>query len=328
MTASSESRNTVAFVIPLFNEEEVFPRLFRALEEYRKEHPEVVQVIFVDDGSRDRTATLVRTLTEGRPGYVMLQFSRNFGHQIAITAGMHFVETDAAVIMDADLQDPLYVVTEMIRKWREGFDVVYGVRKQREGEGVFKRATAALFYRFFRWMTDLDLPLDTGDFRLVSRKVLEAYRQICEHQPFVRGLISWLGFNQTGIEFERAPRAAGKTKYTLRRMLRLAFGSITSFSDRPLRAAVGMGFATAMVSLLGLLWVLVVKYLLKSAITGWASMIFVGFFFGGLQLLFLGIVGLYLDRVYEEVKARPRYIIRDQWRSEQAREPADRVIPS
>jgi polyisoprenyl-phosphate glycosyltransferase len=310
------ARQTVALVVPLFNEEEVFPILFEELERYRVDHPDVVQVIFVDDGSRDGTAALVRALTSGKAGYTLIRFSRNFGHQLAITAGMYFVDADAAVIIDADLQDPLDAVTRMIERWREGYDVVYGIRKQRQGETFFKKTTASIFYRFFRWMTDLDIPLDTGDFRLVSRRVLDAYRSIQEQQPFVRGLITWLGFNQTGIEYERAPRAAGSTKYPFRKMFRLATASLTSFSDKPLKLAARLGLLTAGVAFAGLVWVLLVKYVFEAAITGWASLIFVAFFFGGLQLFFLGMVGLYLDRVYEEVKGRPRYLVQERWSSD------------
>lgn len=307
----------MAFIIPLYNEAEVLPLLLEEIEAYRAAHPEVVQVVFIDDGSRDRTAELVRELTAERSGYVLLRFSRNFGHQVAITAGMHFVDTDAAVIMDADLQDPLWVVTEMIAQWRAGYDVVYGIREQRQGETRFKRAATYLFYRFFERMTDLHAPLDVGDFRLVSRPVLEAYRQLNERQPYVRGLISWLGFNQTGIRYTRPARAAGASKYPLRKLLQLATDGITSFSDRPLRYAAGVGMLTALGSVLGLVWVVLDKFLFGVP-AGWASLIFAAFFFGGLQLFFLGVVGAYLARVYEEVKARPRYILRDVWASGEA----------
>lgn len=308
------ARETVAFVIPLYNEEDVFPVLFEEIEAYRRDHPEVVQVVFVDDGSRDATAALVRRLTADRPGYVLLQFSRNFGHQVAITAGMNFVDTDAAVVMDADLQDPLWVVTEMVERWREGYDVVYGIRERREGETGWKRAATYLFYRFFQRMTDIDAPLDTGDFRLVSRAVLDAYRRIQEQQPYVRGLISWLGFNQTGVRYVRPARAAGATKYPLRKLWQLATDGLTSFSDKPLRYAAGIGVMTSLGAVLGLVWVVIDK-LVFGVPTGWASLIFAAFFFGGLQLFFLGVVGAYLARVYEEVKARPRYVVRDVWHS-------------
>ncbi len=311
----AQRRRTVAFVIPLFNEEEVLPLLFEELEAFRAAHPEVEQVVFVDDGSRDATAALVRALTAERPGYVLLQFSRNFGHQLAVTAGLEFVEADAAVILDADLQDPLWVVTEMIERWRAGYDVVYGVRKRRQGEPLFKRVATRLFYRLFRRIADLDAPLDAGDFRLVARPVLEAYRRLQEQQPYVRGLISWLGFNQTGVEYVRPPRAAGQTKYPFRKLLRLATDGIFSFSDRPLRYAVRLGLLVAALAMLGLVWVVVQKYVVGVSVTGWASVIFALFFFGGVQLFFLGILGAYLNRVYEEVKARPRYVVRDRWAS-------------
>lgn len=308
-------RNTVAIVVPLFNEEAVVPLLIEEIEAYRLEHREITQVVLVDDGSRDATAERVRRLTEGKDGYTLLRFSRNFGHQIAITAGLEFVEADAAVVMDADLQDPLRVVTKMIEKWRDGYDVVYGIRDEREGETAFKRAATYLFYRFFKQMSDVEAPLDTGDFRLISREVLDAFAKLQERQPFVRGLIAWLGFNQTGIRYIRPARAAGKTKYPLKKLWRLATDGITSFSDKPLWYAVGIGMTISLLSVVGLIWVLVDKFLFGVPV-GWASLIFAAFFFGGVQLFFLGIVGAYLARVYEEVKSRPRYVLKDTWSSE------------
>jgi dolichol-phosphate mannosyltransferase len=302
-------------VIPLYNEEAVIPMLLKALEAYRADRPEVVQVVFVDDGSGDRTAALVRELTAGRPGYLLIRFSRNFGHQLAITAGLHFVDADAAVVMDADLQDPLWVVDEMIDKWRAGYDVVYGVRKERAGDGWLQRVTAHVFYRLFQRVSEVDAPLDAGDFRLVSRAVLDAYRTLHEQQPYVRGLIAWLGFNQTGVTFDRPARAAGRPKYRWRRRLQLAFDGLASFSGRPLRYAVRIGLFVSALSVLGLFWVLLVKYAFDATIPGWSSLIFTAFFFGGLQLFFLGVVGSYVARVYDEVKARPRYVIQDQWAS-------------
>lgn len=306
---------SVAFVIPLYNEEDVLPLLVEALETYRGAHPEITRVIFVNDGSRDRTGPLVQQLTAGKPGYTLLSLSRNFGHQLAITAGLSLVEEDAAVILDADLQDPLNVVTEMIARWKEGYDVVYGIRRTRDGETWVKKTATRIFYRFFRWFTDFDMPLDTGDFRLVSRSVLDAYNRIQEQQPFVRGLIAWLGFNQIGIVYDRPARAAGRTKYPYRRLWHLATTGLTSFSDKPLRLAVRLGLFTALLSFGGLIWVLLQKLVFGVGVIGWASIVFVGFFFGGVQLFFLGIVGTYLSRVYEEVKARPRFIVQHEWHS-------------
>jgi len=297
--------------------------LIDEIETFRASHPDVTEVVLIDDGSRDGTADQVRRLTGNLPGYTLIRFSRNFGHQIAITAGMEYVSTDAAVIMDADLQDPLKVVEQMIAAWREGYDVVYGIRDEREGETLFKRAATFLFYRFFDRMSDVDVPLDTGDFRLVGREVLDAYRGLTERQPFVRGLVAWLGFNQTGIRYARPARAAGTTKYPFRKLWRLATDGITSFSDKPLWYAAAIGMSIALLSGVGLVWVLLQKYAFDVEVAGWSSLIFAAFFFGGVQLFFLGIVGAYLARVYEEVKKRPRYVLRDVWTSEEAvREPS------
>ncbi len=323
---TEDPRHTVALVIPLYNEAQVFPLLFAALQDFRAAHPEILEVIFVDDGSRDNTAALVRSATAGHEGYMLVSFSRNFGHQLAVTAGLDCVRADAAVILDADLQDPLEVIPEMIAQWQAGYDVVYGVRRDREGESWFKRSTASLFYRIFQWMTDFDVPVDTGDFRLVSRRVIETYRQLGERQPFVRGLIAWLGFNQIGVPYDRAPRAAGQTKYPFRKMFRLALNSIAAFSDKPLRLAAQFGFGVAILSAIGgAAWVIAAKYIFHTAISGWASLMVLIVFFGGLQLFFLGLVGMYMARVYDEVKARPRYVIRDRWRSDA---PPDAVAPT
>lgn len=320
---TEDPRQTVALVIPLYNEAEVFPQLFAAVQDFRAAHPSVTEVVFIDDGSRDQTAALVRAATTGQPGYTLLSFSRNFGHQLAVTAGLDCVRADAAVILDADLQDPLDVIPAMMAQWRAGYDVVYGVRQDREGESWFKRTTASLFYRIFQWMTDFDVPVDTGDFRLVSRRVIEAYRTLEERQPFVRGLIAWLGFNQIGVPYHRAPRAAGQTKYPFRKMMRLALNSLAAFSDKPLRLAAQVGFGIAIASALGgAAWVVAAKYIFHTAISGWASLMVLIVFFGGVQLFFLGLVGLYMARVYDEVKARPRYVVQDRWRSDATPDPA------
>lgn len=312
-----DRRESVSLVIPLYNEAEVVPHLIREIERFRAVCPEVDQIVLVDDGSVDETALLIREHTTHLRGYKLVSFSRNFGHQIAITAGLELVESDAAVILDADLQDPLSAVLTMIRRWQEGFDVVYGVRTERKGDSSFKRLTAALYYRLFRWMTDVQMPADAGDFRLISRQVIDAYSRIGEQKPFVRGMIAWLGFNQVGIEYSREERIAGQTKYTLARMLRLAIDSLTSFSEKPLRIAVRLGLATSILSVLFAVgWVVLAKYVLETAITGWASLVLVITFFGGLNLFFIGLVGLYLSRVFDEVKGRPRYIVKSTWTSD------------
>lgn len=310
---SRDQRRTVSLVIPLYNEEEVVDILVDELEAFRASRPEITEVVFIDDGSRDRTIGRVRERTSDLKGYTLVALSRNFGHQIAVTAGLEFVRTDAAIIMDADLQDPLEVAGRMIDRWREGYDVVYGVRSEREGEGVMKKATAKMFYRVFRWITELDMPLDTGDFRLVSRDVIDAYGEIGEHDPFVRGLISWLGFEQVGITYERRARVAGSTKYPWRKMMDLAFKAVTSFSDRPLRLATKLGGLLSLIAFAGIVWVLFVRLFTESAVPGWASEVLAVLLLGGVQLVVLGIFGWYLARIYEEVKGRPRYVVKEVW---------------
>ncbi len=320
-----ESKISVSLVIPVYNEAEVLPLLVEKIEAFRDERPEDIRILFIDDGSTDSSARLIRDLTNGRTGYTLVRFSRNFGHQLAVTAGLEMVDADAAIIMDADLQDPLEVAGQMIDRWKDGFDVVYGIRRERIGESFLKRITAKFFYRIFKRFTDVNAPLDAGDFRLVSRRVIIAYRRFGEQQPYVRGLIAWLGFNQTGVEYDRPRRAGGTAKYTWRRLLKLAFDGIASFSGRPLRYAVRLGLGVSALSMLGLIWVLVVKYVTGTgtAVSGWSSLIFVGFFFGGVQLFFLGVVGSYIARVYEEVKARPRFIVQETYQSGDDREQYD-----
>lgn len=315
-TIPERERQTVALVIPVYNEEAVLPTLIAELETFRVGRDFISNIILIDDGSSDSSADLIYSLTEGRQGYTLLRLSRNFGHQLAITAGINAVTADAAVIMDADLQDPLYVLDSMVQKWREGFDVVYGVREERAGESFIKRKTAEWFYSIFQKIANIQAPRNVGDFRLISRKVIDAFDQFREQQPFVRGLISWVGFKQTGVTYSRPERAAGSSKYSFRKSWKLAVDGIASFSDRPLRYAVRLGLLVSTLSFFGLIWVVAEK-LFGGTIPGWASILFAAFFFGGLQLFFLGIVGEYLARVYAEVKGRPRYIVMEKWRSEQ-----------
>jgi len=241
----------------------------------------------------------------------VLNFSRNFGHQIAITAGSDYAEGDAVIIMDADLQDPPEVVLRLIEKWREGYDVAYAVRTKRAGETWFKLFTASLFYRLIRSIADVDIPLDAGDFRLMDRRVVLAMRQLRERNRFMRGLSSWVGFKQIAVEYERAARFAGETKYPLRKMLRLANNAITSFSHVPLQLATYTGFTLAALSLIGILVAIVARLSGISAFSGQATTLVSVLFLGGIQLIFLGIIGEYLGRIYDEVKNRPLYIIAD-----------------
>jgi len=303
----------VTLVIPLFNEEKVIPELIREIELFRENRSETISVLLIDDGSRDASNALIRTLTSRLSGYRVIRFSRNFGHQLAVTAGLQAVSADAAVIMDADLQDPLEVAGEMIDKWKQGFDVVYGIRKKRTGVSVVARLSYRLYYRLFSRLTDMDAPVDAGDFRLLSKRVIRAYREFNEQQPYVRGLIAWMGFDQIGVEYERPARFAGKSKYSWSKLFQLGFDGIASFSSKPLRYAVKLGLLLSALSVFGLIWALVEKLWLNTDLPGWASLVFIGFFFGGLQLFFLGVVGSYVARVYEEVKSRPRFIIQDSW---------------
>ncbi len=299
----------------MFNEAESIPALVAEIEAFRAERPFITEVILVDDGSTDGSGLLIRELTSNRSGYFLIGFTRNFGHQPAITAGLSAVEADAAVVLDADLQDPLVVVDDMVQLWREGYDDVYGIRRQRAGDGWLRRRARHLFYLFFRRFTGVNAPADVGDFRLLSRRVIDAYMDLHEQRPYVRGLVSWLGFNQIGVEYDRPQRRTGRSKYPLSKLARLAFTGLTSFSNRPLRYAVRAGVLVSMLSFAGLVWAVVTKLLYPETISGWASLIFVGFFFGGVQLLFLGIVGTYLGRVYDEVKSRPRFVVRETWQS-------------
>ena len=243
------------------------------------------------------------------PRVKVLQFSRNFGHQIAITSGADFAQGDAVIVMDADLQDPPEVVLQMIEKWRAGYEVVYAVRASRQGETKFKLWTASLFYRLLQRITDIHIPLDAGDFRLMDRRVVIAMRHLREQHRFMRGLSSWVGFRQIGIEYERAERYAGETKYPLRKMVRLATSAITGFSHVPLQLATYVGFTLATISLVAIIITIILRLSGSSFFLGQATTLVSVLFLGGVQLIFLGIIGEYLGRIYDEVKQRPLYIV-------------------
>src|SRR5579859_7524447 len=242
--SSGKTRPTLSLVLPIYNEEEVIPELHARLQEFLAQLALPAEVVFVNDGSRDRSMELLRGVAASEPRYRILSFARNFGHQTAITAGVDYARGQAVVVMDADLQDPPEVVLEMVAKWREGFDVVYGRRRKRAGETVFKLVTARLFYRVFRAMIPIEVPLDTGDFRLMSRRVVLALRALRESHRFVRGMVAWIGFRQTEVLYDRPGRFAGETKYPLRKMVRFAIDGITSFSVLPLRFATYVGMLT------------------------------------------------------------------------------------
>ncbi len=299
----------LSVVIPVFNEEEVLPETYRRLTEVMEGLSEPYELIFVNDGSRDRSPEILDRLAREDPRVRVIHFSRNFGHQAAITAGMDYARGEAVIVIDADLQDPPEVIPEMVARWREGYEVVYGKRAGREGETFFKRFTASFFYRFLRAVTEIDIPLDTGDFRLVDRKVVEVMKLLREKNRFIRGLIAWVGFRQVALEYVRHKRFAGTTKYPLRKMLKLAWDGITAFSHKPLKVAAYFGFALSLLSFLYLLVIVVSKLLGKSTIPGWASLAVINLFFSGVILVILGIMGEYLGRIYDEAKNRPLYIV-------------------
>ncbi|MFZ5788346.1 MAG: glycosyltransferase family 2 protein [Acidobacteriota bacterium] len=300
----------LSVVVPVFDEEANIPELHRRLVAALEPLAISFEVVFVDDGSRDRSWRLVRELAALDPRVRGVSFSRNFGHQMAFAAGLDHARGRAVVIMDADLQDPPELVPELIAKWREGYEVVYAVRAGREGETWFKKATAAAFYRILRGITSVEIPLDTGDFRLMGPRALEAFRRLPERHRFTRGLVSWLGFRQTGVTYVRAARHAGATGYPLRKMLRFAIDAITSFSHVPLQLATWLGFA---VSLLAFAFIVVVIVLKVIGISwpGYTSLMAAILFLGGVQLVMIGLLGEYLGRVYDEVKQRPLYLVQD-----------------
>ena len=302
-------RPTLSIVIPMLNEEAVIPELDRRLRSMFERIDVTWEVVFVDDGSKDKTPAMLRDLASTEPRYRVLTLSRNFGHQIAMTAGLDHSEGEAVVVMDADLQDPPDLVREMLDKWREGFDVVYAVRAKREGESLFKRVTAAMFYRVMRMMVGIDLPVDTGDFRLTSRRVVIALRALRETHRFVRGFVVWVGFKQTSVTFVRAGRFAGTTKYPLRKMLRFALDGITSFSTVPLRLSSLFSAISGLAALGIALWAVWVRFFVNGVVPGWTSTVLAVSLASAMQFFVIGILGEYVGRIYEEVKRRPLYIV-------------------
>jgi polyisoprenyl-phosphate glycosyltransferase len=302
-----------SIVIPVFNEEAVLPVLLHRLDLLLDRLAEPVEAIFVDDGSRDSGPIILKALAKRDPRYRYIGLSRNFGHQVAITAGMDAAQGQAIIVMDADLQDPPEVVEQLIAKWQEGNDVVYARRLSRAGEGRFKLGTAHLFYRLLGKMSSVDIPADVGDFRLIDRKVLDALRQMPEQNRFVRGMVAWLGFRQAEVAFHRLERAAGETKYPLLKMMRLAMNAALGFSEAPLRLAIWCGLSVSALALLYggwvlLLWVSNDPHL----IAGWSSTIVIVSLLCGMNMLLTGIVGLYVGRIHAEVKGRPLYVVQEQ----------------
>ena len=298
-----------SFVIPIFNEEAVLPLLLARMDQLLAGLDAAAEVIFIDDGSSDASANLLAARATQNPAYRFIALSRNFGHQIAITAGMEAAQGEAIIVMDADLQDPPEVVTDMIARWKAGFEVVYARRLSRAGESWFKRASANVFYKLLNSLTHVNIPRDVGDFRLIDRKVLEAFKAMPERDRFVRGMFAWLGFKQTAVEFHRPERAAGETKYPFFKMLRLAINGVVGFSDTPLRAAIWAGVSVSALALLYGFYVIAMWLAHSQLVSGWSSTIVIISFLCGVNMLMTGIVGLYVGRIYNEVKRRPLYVV-------------------
>jgi polyisoprenyl-phosphate glycosyltransferase len=300
---------TFSIIAPIYNELENLPELYPRVRDVLDQTGEPWELILVDDGSSDGSTDIIRKLAETDSRVRPIIFARNFGHQIAVTAGIDYSRGQAVVIIDADLQDPPEVILKLIEKWREGYEVVYAVRQEREGESWFKKTTASLFYRIIHRITDVNIPLDTGDFRLMDKKVVDVMKTMREKHRFLRGMSAWVGFRQTGVKYRRAARFAGETKYPLRKMIQLALNAITSFSYVPLQLATYLGFIAAGLAVLAIPVVAVLRLLTGTALLGQATTLVMVLFFGGVQLICIGIIGEYIGRIYDETKDRPLYIV-------------------
>lgn len=301
----------ISVIIPVYNEEDninmLYERLKKVLEQLTKQY----ELIFINDGSKDNSIALVKALSKQHPEVRYIDFSRNFGHQVAVTAGLDKSRGDAVVIIDADLQDPPELIIDMYNKMKEGFQVVYAKRKQRKGESWFKLWTAKMFYRLLSRITSISIPVDTGDFRIMDKKIVQILREMPEKNKYLRGQISWIGFNQTYVEYERQERQGGETGYTFQKMLRFALDGITGFSDLPLKIVTYFGFLVSIFAFIIMLYALYSRYIIKDYEPGWASLMVVILFIGGVQMIAVGIIGEYLSRMNNNLRNRPLYIIRD-----------------
>ena len=298
----------LSIIIPIFNEEKIIHELFKRVQETLKLVGKTYELIFVDDGSRDRSFVLLEEIFQKNKGKVkVIRLSRNFGHQLALTAGFQHSQGKAVIVMDADLQDPPELLPEFIKKWEEGFDVVYGQRSERQGETFFKKITAQIFYKLLRASTAIDIPENVGDFYLLDRKVVDVLNSLKERHRFFRGLIAWTGFRRIGISYVRQARHAGVTKYSLWKMVKFSFDAITSFSFAPLRFVSLLGAIFSIFSFVAILVIIYIRLFTDATITGWSSLMAIILFIGGIQLLAIGIIGEYIARIGDDVKARPLY---------------------
>jgi len=308
---SGDSPITLSVVAPIYNEVDSLPELHRRVRDVMDDLGVSWELVLVDDGSTDGSVDLLRHLGRTDEHVRPVIFARNFGHQLAVTAGMDYSRGQAVVIIDADLQDPPEVIPDLVAQWRQGYQVVYAMRRQRRGEGWFKRVTASIFYRMIYRITEVDIPLDTGDFRLLDRQVVAALKQMRERHRFLRGMSSWVGFDQVGVPYDRDARFAGETKYTLGKMIRFALNAVTSFSYFPLQLATFFGFVSAALSAVAIPVVIVLRLMGNQAFFGQASTLIAVLFLGGVQLISLGILGEYIGRLYDEAKGRPLYVVRE-----------------
>lgn len=308
------SQQKVAVIVPCYNEEAVIKESYRRTRAVLDRLPQQTEIIYINDGSFDQTRNLLNSLADADPEVKVLHFSRNFGHQPAVTAGINHCDADLAVIIDADMQDPPELIPELLdTQARENANVVYCVRRSRAGESFFKLFTAKAFYRIMNRMSEVNFPLDTGDFRLIDRKVINAFNQLHERGKYIRGLISWVGFHQVPFYYEREARIAGETKYPLGKMVRFASNAMLYFSKKPLQLATGLGFISVLVGIVLAIWFTLGKiYGFSNAEVGWTSIMTSIIFFGGVQLLTVGVLGQYVGILFDEIKARPEYIIDEQ----------------
>lgn len=301
-----------SIILPVYNEEELIQNTYTRLKTVMESIKGDYELIFINDGSTDNSSEVVKQICKNDSHVKLLDFSRNFGHQVAISAGIDHAEGDAAVILDADLQDPPEVIPHMIKKWEEGYEVIYGKRIKREGETAFKKVTAHIYYRLLKYITNFNIPVDSGDFRLIDKKVYGVIKSFHEKSRYIRGLISWIGFKQTYVEYVRGERTAGVSKFPLKKMLKFAIDGITSFSIRPLRLAMYLGFANSGLAFLYIFYALYQRFFNSRTVIGWTSLIAANAFFNGIILIILGIMGEYVGRIYEETKNRPLYILKDK----------------
>ncbi len=306
-----ETKPIYSIIVPVYNESGSLPELHKRLSEVMDTSGEAWELLLVDDGSTDGSTQMIYDLAEKDSNVRPVILARNFGHQIAVTAGLDYSRGDAVVVIDADLQDPPEVILTLIEKWREGYEVVYAVREKREGETFFKLWTARMFYRLINKITSMEIPVDAGDFRLMDRKVVDVMNKMREHHRFLRGMSVWVGFKQIGVPYQRAARFAGQTHYPFTKMFKLAINAITGFSFFPLQMAMYLGFLTSGVSILAIPVVIIMRLMGSQAFFGQASTLIAVLFLGGVQLISLGILGEYIGRLYDEVRGRPLYIVRD-----------------